>query len=407
MLDFLTLNTIVANDAAIRRRQRLQPVGGRGDKIFPPTYPSERRNDPPQHVYEKRKVEGREVWCVLVDSVASQANRLEDALSAAIVESVTIPHLVVDFKDANLAGLTEITSLQAPHRIYDAIFRDSSLDGQPFMSSGLGTRLAQAKPECAAALLEVAPTALLFGSWHSTGQGGGLGAKFARCLVSEIMAIDVPVEEVRDPIDGGLRPRTSGRRVGSRIDPLGILKQVPIYKNGADWDTTNENLSKAKLKRPSEINHGNIAPSIQPLGITCDHLEHMVVLSCAGLRRLRFGNAEQDRAGRTLLAALGLLAVCEQDARGYALRSRCDLVCEEKAPFEIVKPDGSSEVLEIDRDAARELYAATYQKAKETGLELSDQPIRLTPQRKLVEIVRKSQELALSGRGSEEGDQED
>jgi CRISPR-associated protein Csb1 len=42
------LNTMVAEDAAVRRRQMLQPVGGKGDKIFPPTYPGEGRNAPPR-----------------------------------------------------------------------------------------------------------------------------------------------------------------------------------------------------------------------------------------------------------------------------------------------------------------------------------------------------------------------
>lgn len=84
------LQTAVTGDAAIRRRQRLQPVGGPGDKIFPPTYPGEGRNAPPSHVYERRRLDGREVWCVLLDSVQSQANRLEECLLEAIREGVPI-----------------------------------------------------------------------------------------------------------------------------------------------------------------------------------------------------------------------------------------------------------------------------------------------------------------------------
>ena len=41
------LKHMVAKGAALRRRQRLQPVGGPGDKIFPPTCPGEGRNAPP------------------------------------------------------------------------------------------------------------------------------------------------------------------------------------------------------------------------------------------------------------------------------------------------------------------------------------------------------------------------
>ena len=59
------LRIAVSKDAAIRRVQRLQPVGGPGDKIFPPTYPGERRTDPPRHVFETRRVGGKNVLCVL------------------------------------------------------------------------------------------------------------------------------------------------------------------------------------------------------------------------------------------------------------------------------------------------------------------------------------------------------
>lgn len=402
-LDDATLADAVANGAAIRRRQRLQPVGGKGDKIFPPTYPGEGRNAPPRHVYERRRLEGREAWCVLVDSVQSQANRLEECLLQAIGDGLPVPHVLVDFSDAGLDGISKVTSLDAPHRVYDAILRDSQFNGSPFMESDVGKRLAKAKGEDASALLEISPTALLFGAWHSTGEGGGLGAKFARCLVSEIVAVDVPVEDVVvNQRMGEIETRTAGRRTGSRIDPLGILRKVEVFKGENGWNTTAAGAgSKAKKVRPSEINHGNIAPSIEPLGVTCDHIEHTFVLSFAALRRLRFGGGEKDSAGRNLLAALGLVALAEQDVRGYALRSRCDLVCEGRSPLELVHPEGTTTSLELDRSRARSLYEQAFKAAEKAGFALSADPLRLRPQDKLVAIVRRSQELALSGEGGE------
>jgi CRISPR-associated protein Csb1 len=400
-MNVAALTQMVAKDAAVRRRQRLQPVGGKGDKIFPPTYPGEGRNSPPRHVFERRHIDGKDVWCVLVDSVQSQANRLEESLLGLIREGSThIPHVVVDFSESGLSGISKITSLEAPHRVYDAIFRDSLLEGQPFMKCAIGERLVTASNANASALLEVSPTALLFGSWHSTGQGGAIGAKFARCLNSEIIALHVPVEGSADQRSG--EPQNAGRRTGSRIDPLGVLRKVEIFKGENGWDVTEAGAGKnAKKVRPSEINHGNIAPSVQALGVTCDYLEHMFVLSFAALRRLHFGSAERDSTGRALLAALGLLAATEQDAVGYALRSRCDLVCEAISPLELVHPDGTTTAIALSRSEARDLYTAAFNTAKNSGFALQENPLRLTPQPKLVEIVRQSQNLALAGVGGE------
>jgi CRISPR-associated protein Csb1 len=411
-MDIGKLNGMVAEGAALRRRQVLQPVGGKGTKIFPPTYPPSdeakraNRNAPPRHVYERRRVNGADTWCVLIDSVQSQANRLEECLLGAIADGIPIPHVEVDFTEAGLDGIRRITSLDAPHRVYDAILRDSLCKNTPFMESDIGQRLAKAKAEDASALLEISPTALLFGAWHSTGQGGGLGAKFARCLISEIVAIDVPVEDVVvNQRTGEIEIQTSGRRTGSRIDPLGVLRKVKVFKGEGGWSTTKAAAGKnAKEVKPSEINHGNIAPSVQPLGVTCDHIEHSFVLSFAALRRLRFGGAEKNAAGRSLLAALGLVALTEQDAQGYALRSRCDLVCDGRAALELVRSDGSTEEIQVDHAQARSLYQSAYAAAKEAGFSLSSEPLRLTPQKKLVAIVKESQRLALESKG---GDQDE
>ena len=266
----------------------------------------------------------------------------------------------------------------------------------------------------------------MFGAWHSTGEGGGLGAKFARCLVSEIVGIDVPVEEVVvDRRTGEVEVQTSGRRTSSRIDPLGILNKVRIYQtkddNPGDWTPRKDEAAtkgankepvlyigkRGKPGRASLINHGNITPSVQPLGVTCDYLEHSFVLSFAALRRLRFGGGDKDVAGRSLVAALGLVALTEQDARGYALRSRCDLVCEGRAPLELVHSDGKKEPISMDPEQARGLYDGAIKNARKAGFTFSAKPLRLTPQDKIVEIVRGSQELALAGAGGEENEAAD
>jgi CRISPR-associated protein Csb1 len=71
-----------------------------------------------------------------------------------------------------------------------------------------------------------------------------------------------------------------------------------------------------------------------------------------------------------------------------------------------VHADGTFDRVEVDRETARNLYTASLESAQNAGFKLTAEPIRLTPQEKLVEIVRRSQDLALEGEGGEadEGD---
>ena len=384
------LRDSVEKDAAIRRVQRLQPAGGPGDKIFPPTYPGDGTNAPPRHVSEIRRIEGQNVECVLIDSVQSQANRLEEALLAASSEGlIELPMIAVDFADTAVGDIGRITSLEAPHRIFDAIIRDAELEGVPFRESAPGRRLQEAKMQNATAVLELSPSALVFGAWNSTGEGGGLGAKFPRCIVSEITGVGAIL----------------GKRTSSRIDPLGIRRDVSVYrKPDGDWtlDKT-EAGTNAKALRPSEINHSNIMPSVDALGVTIDYAVHSAVVSLAGLRRLSFPDGdgvvtqERDQAGRTLLAALALVSLAKQDSIGYALRSRCDLVPERTASYEIVRSDGSTESIPLELGDAVKALKEAIGDAEQRDFVWSPEPLILRPQGRLVELVQRSRERALEG----------
>ena len=61
--------------------------------------------------------------------------------------------------------------------------------------------------------------------------------------MSEIIGVDTPVEElVRDRRTGRTEPQTAGRRTGSRIDPLGVLRKVEVYKSPTAWSVGVETL---------------------------------------------------------------------------------------------------------------------------------------------------------------------
>jgi len=402
----MNLQSAITSAAAIRLRQRLQPEGGAGDKVFPPTF------NGGVYCWENRRMGDAAVQCVLLDSVAAQANRLEEALSGAVADGLKLPELRVDFS-RDYPELGQIGVLSAPHRVFDAIIRDTLIDGKIFGKSTLYTKLAAANIRNANALMEHAPTALLFGCWDSTGAAGGLGNKFARALTSEMIGVNASFGE------------TQG---GVRTDPLGILKEASVTtKEALEWGVAGKSEAKsaAKAVRPSEINHGNILVSnandpVKVLvtangaqviethttrgGVTVDHALQISVLSINALRRLRFPNSdgtastERDSAARRVLAALGMLALTLGREQGYWLRSRCGLVAEGLADFELVHADGRVEAFQMDSKSARAEFDAAVADAKKVGLAWNEEPTMLTPQPKLIELIKKSRDIQALGK---------
>ena len=102
--------------AALTLRQPLEPVGGRDVPIFPPTYPPGRdreghRFDTPYTVNETRSG----VRICDLDSVQSQANRMEAAFTGPLAD--VVPHHAVR------AGDRQVDLTELPHRAADASIR--------------------------------------------------------------------------------------------------------------------------------------------------------------------------------------------------------------------------------------------------------------------------------------------
>ena len=399
-LTFEQLSEATAGGAvALRSRLSLAPAGGTEDKVFPPSYAVDGRADH-KYAVETRQINDKEVETVLLDSVASQANRAEEALLEGWLDGdLAFPVPYVDFSDAktdeeDLSEIGKLTALEAPHRIADAIFRDSLLDGTLFRLSDVGQQITNATPRDATALYRYSPTALLFGVWDSTGPKGGLGSKFQRAYVSEIIGLDVQV----------------GKKVGSRLDPLAIEKlsaEDLIYEHADPaqvWTVNEDEAAKEKGKpkvigRPSEINHGNIAPSIDSLsgGVTISGAVQTTVISLAALRKLRFGGRDRakEAAAQTAVAALGVAAVAYLYEHDYDLRSRCLLVPNETQTLELVARDGSAPtVVDINRSVASDILKRAADEAAKAGIGWETSEIRLEPSPKLIELLAKSRKAA-------------
>ena len=407
-LTFEQLRDAVAGAAvALRSRMTLQPAGGVGDKVFPPSYAVEGRADHKYAVEERLIGEGdRLSTTVLLDSVASQANRAELALLEGWEHGdLPFPVPYVDFSNAgNATDYEKLTVLEAPHRLADAIFRDSLLDGTLFRLSDIGRAITDATPRNATDLFRYSPTSLLFGMWDSTGPKGGLGSKFQRAYVSEIVGFDATV----------------GKKVGSRIDPLQIERVASEDRvfNSTDanevWTVDSDQAEKDKkgnpvhasrgsesgeAGQPSKINHGNIAPSIdaQAGGVTISKALQTTVISFAALRRLRFKgfSREAETAARTAIAALGVAAITYQYETDYDLRSRCLLLPTHSPRIELLSRDGSAgKAVELDRTTATAILSAAADQAAAAGIGWETRDIRLVPAPKLVELIRRSRKAS-------------
>ncbi len=399
------LRDAVRRDAAFRVTTRLVPAGGDGDKVFPPTYAADRA--PTLYVFEDRRIGGQTVRTVLLDSVASQANRLELALQEAIDEGeIAMPLLLVDFSGhESIRDIDRITTLEAPHRIADAIFRDSVIDDIPFRATEIGRSFENATPRNATAMYKHCPHALIFGVWDSTGPKGGLGSKFQRVLTSEIIGV------CAEP----------AKKTASRIDPLGIQAAVDVYHldgSKKEWTIDPAEAAKDGKGRPrkfgdkgnaSAVNHSNIAPSIDAKagGVTIDYATQTSILSLVGLRQIRFVEDVNGRpldgearrrgqvAARTALAALGVTAISLGRRSGFHLRSRALLVPDGPQIIELLGDDGGEpERFSLRPEEAVALYREATAAAAEAGFGWQTEPITLSPSAKLVGLIERSRELA-------------
>jgi CRISPR-associated protein Csb1 len=427
-LNLAALQKAVSGEAvAIRGKALLEPAGGPGDKVFPPSHSVDDRNKDrgAKYAREDRVLSGGEiVHCVLLDSVQSQANRMEEALQALWADKrIVLPVISVSFADV-APDVGVVTSLSAPHRIADALLRDSLLDGKLFRLSELGESFTDSSVRKAAPLFKVCPTGLVFGLWDSTGRKGGLGAKFARALVSEIVGFGaVPGVKTSSRIDPAGIVTGSGKlfikRRTTATDPytwtLDPSEAEMDVKEPLPWGSKKGKDGKWKKGdgKPSEANHSNFPPQVDVVagGVTIDHAEQTVVLSLAALRRLWFDGGDVE--ARTVLAALGLLAVIAAEDRGLDLRSRCFLVPQKDGALklEMVGRDGKATPFDVDLKGAVEIYNAAVEalpaalrfKKGKAALQPGETLAELQPSDKLKHLVVKSRELAATGAEIEEG----
>ena len=342
-----------------------QPGGGPGSRLFPPTFPTSSSGESP-YLMETRSHNGALREAVVLDQVPSQANRCEEALKEARqAEEIRLPLLRLTHDGAAKAV---ITGLDAPHRAFDAYWRDSLLDGEKFDRTPVGKALQAASLEDATALLQYDPATLVYGGWNSHRKGRQ--AKFPRFYSSEIVGWDPVV----------------GTRKAGRMDPLNLTGARS--GDGDEWTYSSTAAKNAKAKL-SEIGHGNIAPNTAHGGVTITEATRFSALSLTAVRRIRFGplGVNTQFAASTLLVALALLG--DRLAFGGAgiwLRSGCDLVVETET-LEWIGRGGVVEPFSLSTSEAVALYDEALETAIDSGVPIHLETIELVPSTALAAAI--------------------
>lgn len=327
--------------AALVIREHLIPVEGLDGVLFPATYAAAEDKKVFPGGYNIDPPEGDKNVC-LVDSVGSQANRIEPIFAkpdyAQLVPQVTVK-----------AGEKSVSLLEAGHRAGDALVRCTALqkDLQDAFKSVL---CGNAEP-----MAKIAPTSLVFGVWDSR----DTQAKLPRLVASTIRAFDV-------------------KRLtrSAQFNPATEYLNDKLLEEPTDSATKKAYAERGFVHVPATGSHGGV---IANGGVRRD-----ATLSLAALRLLSAGT----EIGKTLALrryVLGLSLVAFTASASTYLRQGCNLVPDIDKPreFALIHSDGSRETPKLTHADALKFARAAAQ-AFGVG---EDREVKFEPERAKKDIA--------------------
>jgi len=292
----------VDGPVAVTLKEPLEAVEGAAGIIFPPTFAPFEKEPAPNYVIDETG-EGK---TALVDSVGSQANRMEPIFKEPPYAAL-VPRALVKI------GARQIDLLDAGHRAADAVVRFSSKRKEladafrELADSGNATKMAK-----------LAPTSLVFGVWDSR----GTGVKVPRLVGSTVRAFGV-------------------ERLTRAAQFFSALEKEETESFGQNQDfLSGEGLSDAPAGR-------TLGGVIARKGIVREALLNLVAL-----RSIAAPGAEEARKLQRYVLGFALVALTAP-FKGY-LRQGCLLVTatKEKPDQKLVRRDGAREPLSLDAKQA-------------------------------------------------------
>jgi CRISPR-associated protein Csb1 len=305
--------------AALVIREHLIPIEGADGVFFPATYAAQQGADRDLTKFQggynlDTFADGTNVC--LVDSVGSQANRIEP-IFAKDEYSDLVPQIVVTFPEKGI----RLNLLHANHRAADAIIRCSPFEQE------LRKAFEEVLRGNTEKLAQFAPTSLVFGVWDSR----ATSAKVPRLLASTIRAFNVHGHT-----------RSANFLVQMTVD----LAKLDILPGAESKDGFANALAS---KAPGGL-------QLRPTG----SIRRDATLSLAALRRLAVleadGKVSAERTNELRRYILGLSLVAITAPNDPFLRQGCNLVPDTDKPreFKVVNLDGARIDGSIPHEAAVE-----------------------------------------------------
>lgn len=294
---------------ALHMSQRLLPAEVGGDIIFPPTYADIGYNI--DTLSDGTKV-------VTIDSVGSQANRMEPIFKAAPYAQL-VPQIEIELQDKGKQAdkyVETLSLLDLPHRSADAVVCATLKLNQLMANAYTELHRGNALP-----LGCIAPTSLVFGVWDSR---GGSGEKRPRLVRSIIRAWDV------DPLHAAAQFNSVWKHLDeeqrAELEKEAKSKKVKLSVKGfADAPATFRKVGRAAAKYMPEYRDGSPNPERRVLGgvRVNGRIERDVTINLVALRSIRGPSDDETKQLRRYLLALSLLAANHEFE--FFLREGCIL----------------------------------------------------------------------------------
>lgn len=304
---------------ALRLRQELLPVEGRGGIIFPPTYADIGYNI-------DTLVDGTKV--ATIDSVGSQANRMEPIFKRPPYNTL-VPQIDVAYGNERTVNI-----LDAGHRLGDALIRCVAKDDvSGFDLPALAHEAFDVfqRTSDASAIAKLAPTSLVFGVWDSR----DTQAKLPRIVQSVIRAWDVEV-----------------LHRSAQYNPPLDYAALEVF--GEEEKAKQEGDPKSPLAKRGFVH----VPAAGALGgiVARGPIQRDVTVNLVALRRLN-----GDNAGALRRYVLGLSLVAATQPLDPFLRQGCLIVpdVDQPAHWSLVERSGVRSALELTEGVANDYAVAT------------------------------------------------